>query len=280
MAFGLFAKSSDDSFSPTKFRNSFNKGIGRPSLYLFRLKRYPNVYFQKSSGGLGSIAGSIGGLIGGESGANIASQAYNIGETLYSSVSGSGLQDLQFRISRFGLPDKELRTYTTKIYGPSTEFPREIENGSLNFSVLCGGNYFEHEFFQTWIDAIMSYGSQKNDPVTELAGKAINAVAGLFGATPPKSSSSNTRFNVAYYDDVISDAELIVYNEDGNPSYHITFEEVYPMVVGGIEFDWNLKNEISVFNVVLNYRLMKAEKIAASIGGIAGEAINLASNFL
>lgn len=264
MAYEIYA-GGNNSFSPTNFRNSFNGGIGRPSLFLFRLKRYPNVYFSKTSDGLGNLLGGLG----------IGKDITNVGETLYENLTGSGLSDLQFRINRVGLPDKQLRTYTTKIYGPGTEFPREIENGSLTFNVLSGGNYYEHDFFQSWADAILGYNTQKNSAATDLVGKLVS-----FIGLGSNSSTNNPNFNVAYYDDIVTDAEMVIFNEEANPTYLVSFEEVYPMVVGGIEFDWNLKNEISNFNVVLNYRFMKTQKIAASIGGTTGALINLASAIL
>ena len=146
-----------------------------------------------------------------------------------------------------------------KTYGPSVEFPKEIENSSMTINILCSGSYFEHEFFHTWADSITGYH-----------GKMQNST----------STSKNYGFDVAYYEDLISEAELLVYNEDGNPSYLVRFDDIYPKSVGGIEFDWNAKNEISEFSVTLNYRTMISEKIAlgVKVGGAVGSVLNALSS--
>ena len=262
------------SFSPQNFRDSFKDGLGRPSLFVFKIKRYPNVWYSRSStSGIAGLAQSI--LPSEMSGA--ISTISNYGETLYDNVTGRGLSDLRFRVGKFTLPNKQLETYTTKTYGPASEFPREIENGSFNMSVFCGGSYYEHEFFSTWIDAILGYNNKKNNSTMDI----LKTVTSLIGVSS-SSDSTFKGFDVAYYDDVVSEAELVVYNEEGNPSYVITFEDVYPKVVGGVEFDWDAKNEVSEFPIVMNYRTMKAERVAigTGVGGAVGSALSTVSTLL
>ena len=267
MAYDIYFQGSN-SFSPSKFRTSFNKGIGRPSLFLFRIKSYPSIYYDRQGGGLENLmTNTFSSLLG--------QQSVNLGESLYENLSGSGLSDLQFRVGRFSLPNKQLTTYTTKVYGPSTEFPKEIENGTMSFSVFCGGNYFEHEFFQSWVDSILGYNTKKNSSTDNLIGSVVNGILGN-----NNSNSSNPSYNVAYYDDIITDAELLIFNEEGNPTYLITFEEIYPSVVGGVEFDWNLKNEISTFSVVMNYKIMKAQKLALTAQGPGAAFGNLIASLI
>ncbi len=258
------------SFSPQAFRDSFKDGLGRPSLFVFKIKRYPSIWFSKTSTtGLSGLASSV--LPSEMLGA--ATSIMNIGETLFDNITGRGLADLQFRIGKFTLPNKQLETYTTKTYGPASDFPREIENGVFNMSVFCSGSYFEHEFFSTWIDSIVTYNNKKNSSTLDLVNVALSKI---------KSSKSTDvapyGFDVAYYDDIISEAELVVYDEEGSPSYIISFEDIYPRVVGGIEFDWNSKNEVSEFPITMHYRTMKAERVALSskIGGTAGKILGAA----
>jgi len=246
-----FYQGSGTTFSPTHFRNSFHNGIGRPSLFIFRIKRYPNIYKSPDL----SVQTILPNILPSDLGIGIPTNTLiNSAQTLYDSVTSSGLSELQFRVDKFGLPDKNVGTYTTKIYGPSSDFPREIENSSMNINVLCGGDYYEHDFFQTWIDSILTYSGTRPKSTPE---KLISTVLDRIGLTSTKS----TPYDIAYYDDIITDAELVVYNEDGDASYVITFEDVYPKVVGGISFDWNAKNEISTFNVVLHYRIMTGSKV-------------------
>lgn len=254
------------SFSPQAFRDSFKDGIGRPSLFTFRIKRYPKIWFTRQSES--GLTGLISSVLP-DSVSSLASTAMNSLETAHNTVTGRGLADLQFRVGKFNLPSKQLETYTTKTYGPASEFPREIENGVFNMSVFCSGSYFEHEFFSTWIDSMLSYENKKNASTLDLISSALNKL--INNGT----SVRDYGYDVAYYDDVVSDAELVVYDENGNPSYVITFEDIYPKNVGGIEFDWNAKNEVSEFGVTMNYRTMKAERAATSakIGGDTGTVL-------
>jgi hypothetical protein len=248
-------------FSPTNFRNSFHNGIGRPSLFVFRIKRYPKIYTSPSFSGPNLLRTTIPNALGVSP---FQKDLIQEGQSLYDSVTSSGLSELQFRIDKFTLPDKSLGVYTTKTYGPSSDFPRDIENGSMSMSVLCGGDYYEHDFFQTWIDSALTYSGTK--PPTDPQ-KLVSTVLSTLGL--PGNTSNLTKFDVAYYDDIITDAELVVYDEEGNATYIITFEDVYPKVVGGIGFDWNAKNEISTFNLTLHYRIMTGSKVLLSTNQIS-----------
>ena len=254
MAFTSFYLDGGTTFNPQNFRASFKDGVGIPSLFLLKLKRYPSIFFKgkESSQSVGGLLGSVGGIGGGiakltglSSVTNAlntkiptgASSILNIGELLYNNFTGRGIDDLKFKINKVQLPEKALQTYSTRTYGPLRDFPREIENSTIGFNVLSGGTYVEHELFSSWIDNIAGHDKLDNDPL----------------------------FNVAYYDDIITEAELVMYNEDGEPSYICYLNEVYPRQVGGITLDWDSKNQISQFSVVLNFRVMKTEKIALSL---------------
>lgn len=245
------------SFNPTAFRNSFSNGIGRPSLFSFRIKRYPNIYTQPQLSAAKILSNKFGGGVKHVLGVNI-DKAINAGQTLYDSVTSSGLSKLQFRIDKVMTPDKILGTYTTKIYGPSSDFPREIENTSINFNVLCGGDYYEHDFFQTWIDSIVTYGTSK----TTSSEKVINS---LLNKISNSKNTASSRFDVAYYDDIITDAEIVLYNEEGDASYIISLEDIFPKFVGGMQLDWANKNEISIFNVNMHCRLVTGSKVNATL---------------
>lgn len=272
-----FYADTGSSFSPTNFRNSFHNGIGRPSLFVFRIKRYPRIYNSPDL----SVQNVLNNVLGSNSdalGLGIStSQLLNAGQTLYDSVRSTGLSELQFRVDKFGLPDKNIGTYTTKIYGPSSDFPREIENGSMSISILCGGDYYEHDFFTTWVDSILTYTGTKPNHTTIPQQLMTNVLDAL--GTKSNTAKGSTPYDIAYYDDIVTDAELVVYNEDGDASYVITFEDVYPKAVGGIGFDWNAKNEISTFIVTLHYRIMTSSKVNASLktGSVLGGALNIAT---
>lgn len=255
MAFTPFYLDSG-TFSPQKFRSSFKDGVGVPSLFTFQLKRYPEIFF-KPKESTQSLGGMLGGNLEGVSKLlglnNISvpsdiSNLMNISETLYSTFTGRGIDDLKFKINSVQLPEKILQTYSTRTYGPIRDFPSEIESSAIGMNVLCGGAYTEHEFFSAWIDGIGGHDRMQNDPL----------------------------FNIAYYDDIITEGELTIYDEDGYPSYVCYLDDIYPKSVGGINLNWSAKDQISQFNIVLNFRVMKTEKIASSTKSNSGilEAIN------
>ena len=234
-------------FSPSAFRASFKDGLARPSLFHLKLIRYPNIFF-KSTGSNSTLTGVLGlnNILPTQISSalnNLATippqvtSALNIGETIYQNLNSRGLNDLVFRCSQVLLPEKNIETYTTKTYGPSQEFPREIENGRIQTVFLGSGTYYEHDIFSTWMDKCLDYNK----------------------------SSESPSYSVAYYDDIISEANVVSYDENGNPSYLQTFEEIYPVSVGGIEYDWNRKNEVVEFPVVFAFKTMKTEKIAKGL---------------
>ena len=254
------------SFNPTSFRHSFHNGIGRPALFSFRLKRYPAIYTAPQLS-VGSILGAI---LPKDLGIGIpTANLLDAGQTLYDSVTSSGLTELQFRVDKLSIPDKNLGTYSTKIYGPSSDFPRDVENSSININVLCGGDYYEHDFFQTWIDSIITYsGTKPTSSSSQLVSKLLEVV------NIHTNNSNNNPFDVAYYDDIVTEAEIVMYDEEGNATYVLSFEDIYPKTVGGMSLDWNAKNEINSFNVTLHYRIMTGSKVLATaktgsvLGGI------------
>ena len=254
------------SFNPTSFRHSFHDGIGRPALFSFRLKRYPAIYTAPQLS-VGSILGAI---LPKDLGIGIpTANLLDAGQTLYDSVTSSGLTELQFRVDKLSIPDKNLGTYSTKIYGPSSDFPRDVENSSININVLCGGDYYEHDFFQTWIDSIITYsGTKPTSSSSQLVSKLLEVV------NIHTNNSNNNPFDVAYYDDIVTEAEIVMYDEEGNATYVLSFEDIYPKIVGGMSLDWNAKNEINSFNVTLHYRIMTGSKVLATaktgsvLGGI------------
>lgn len=261
------------SFNPTSFRHSFHNGIGRPALFAFRLKRYPKIY----TAPLLSVGSVLGAILPKDLGIGIpTANLLTAGQTLYDSVTASGLTELQFRIDKLTIPDKNLGTYSTKIYGPASDFPRDIENSSITINVLCGGDYYEHDFFQTWIDSIMTYsGSKPNSSSSQLVSKLLEVV------NIHTNDSFNNPYDVAYYDDIVTEAEIVMYDEEGNATYVLSFEDIFPKLVGGISLDWNAKNEISSFSVTLHYRIMTGSKVLATAktGNVLGGILNASAPY-
>lgn len=219
------------SFSVKNFRNQFKDGIAKPSLFHFKLNRYPNCFYNTTS----SVTSFLNKYDIGVPSLSL-NKTINTIENVYENLNSRGLSDLVFKVYSTTLPTKLITTYSSKIYGPSTTFPREIENGTFQISLYASGNYWEHDFFSQWQSAITGYGNSSADPT----------------------------HNVSYYDDIISEAKIIAYNEEAEPSYLVSLEEVWPINVEGINYNWGEKNEIVKFSVQMHYKLSNVEKIAFS----------------
>jgi len=217
------------SFSIKNFKSQFKDGVAKPSLFHFKLKRYPRCFFDRSTS-INTFLNKVG-----IDTPDILSKAINYGETIYENINNRSLSDLVFKVHRATLPNRLINSYSAKVYGPSTDFPRDIENGYFSISIYTSGTYWEHNLFSQWQSAIINYG----DPV-------------------------DSNYNVTYYDDIISEAQIIAYNEMGEPTYLMSLDEIWPKNVGGISFDWGNKNNNISFNVDLHYRIVKIEKIALS----------------
>lgn len=220
------------SFSPQNFRNKFKDGVGSPAYFHFKLKRYPEIFYK------GNRTSSIQGFINKYTGLNldIISKVQNIGELIYENLNSRGLSDLVFKVNKALAPSRLIESFNLKYYGAGYEIPRDIESGVTNIAVFSSGTYWEHDFFSSWQASIIDYNKYINSP----------------------------SFNVAYYDDIITEGEIIAYNEDGEPAYLISLEDIWPKEVGAIKFDWEGKDQIINFTVTFNYRLANVEKIAKS----------------
>jgi len=253
MAFTNYIDTSS-SFSPSDFRYKFKKGIGRTAFFHFKLIRLPQIFYKSTNNagtGLGTMLGINSSLINKVQIPSGITTLVKAGETLFSSLSGRGIDDLVFKINKVTLPEKAVGTYKIKTYGPSYEFPREIENSFINISVISSGTYDEHELFSSWVDQIVDF---KGD---------------------------NASHNVAYYDDIITEAQLVIYDEEANPSYLVSLYDVYPINVGQIDYSWADKHNVAEFTITLQYRKMISEKIASSYkpNKTISTVLNIANKF-
>lgn len=236
------------SSSLNDFRSSFKDGLGRSNLFHFILKRNPNIIFKgientnASEGGLngllnnlaGGIGNAIGGVLGDSSG--IVNSVIQNAENIYENLNGRGASDLVYRANKISIPDKVLDTYSCYTYGPAINFARALDSGSFAVTFINSSTYWEYNYFSNWSELI----------------------------TNTANPNSNPSFNVSYYDDYISECNLILYDEELSPSYLFTFTDIYPISVGGLNMDWSEKDNLSEFTVVFNYRIMTSNKVALS----------------
>lgn len=229
------ATGNQGTFSVDNFRKQFFSGVGRPSLFQFKLKRMPRVLADPNAG-LKSPINELGYISKAATLLDVGSAqlltSFNQAETTFNALTGRENRDLSFRISRAPMPQKTIASYNVSYYGPGSRFPSEINNDTIIIEVMSSGSYWEHELFTSWQTAIIDYDRYRDLP----------------------------SFDVAYFDDIVTEAELIIYNDEGDVAYTVLFEKVWPEVVGGDNFDWSRKDSIVSFPVTLHYSVATNKK--------------------
>jgi len=134
------------------------------------------------------------------------------------------LRLLPLRCQKASLPDMSIQTNQVTYYGVPTKYPYENSTSSLSIDVISSGNLWEREFFTAWQNYIIDYGTKDKNPT----------------------------FDVAYYRDFVTSAELDVYNADGEIVTTFAFDNIWPMTMTSVELDWSSKESLS-FSVELAY---------------------------
>lgn len=116
-------------------------------------------------------------------------------------------------------------------YGPGRTVPRsqKFPQGVLvSFPITT--DHFITTFFDRWFNAIYSGGRQRGN--------------------------LSSAFQVAFYDDIISNSQMKVSMLDlnGNPNVTFTFYEIYPIETLPIELSMLKNNEYSVYSVLMLFR--------------------------
>lgn len=242
-----------NSFSPDNFRRQFQEGFARPSLFQFKLKRMPNVFStnidQLSPISLGAITSRLP-LVDIVSAR--ATTTLNTIENILNDVLGRSSRDLTFKVHKVQLPQRLIESYNISYIGPGKKFPREINNDNFQIEVLSSGTFWEHYMFLSWQAAILDYDKYANEP----------------------------SYDVAYYDDIITEAELLIFNDAGEQTYKVSFENIWPEGVGGEGFDWAKKDSIISFPVSFNFSTVTVEMTGGTpdlkkYSNIARNVINL-----
>lgn len=179
--------SKNGEFSVDSFRSSFADGLASPALFSFRLTTIPT--FMKDV------------------------------------VSQDVLRTMPMRVRKAQIPDMALQTNPVSYYGVPSKYPYENSTSDMNLEVISSGNLWEREFFSTWQNYIIDYGT----------------------------SDKNPTFDVAYYDDFVAIAELDIFNEDGDLVMTYKFEGVYPKTLTLVDVDWTSKDSVMYFSLELSY---------------------------
>jgi len=139
--------------------------------------------------------------------------------------SGVSPQSLSIRCSNATIPNKTLGTQSNRLYGPARNFPFEISYaGETNLSFLLSADLRERQFFDSWIDSI-------SDP---------------------------SSYKVEFYDNYVTEVQIITLGKDDSPSHILYLEEAYPKAIGEIQLGFDKDGDIMQQEVTFAYRKFRS----------------------
>ena len=136
-------------------------------------------------------------------------------------------EKLSYMAKTVTLPSKALGTMDTKRFGPVGKVANDLIIDTASMTFMCSADYKEHLFFDGWISGIM--GQIKN----------------------PK---TRQEYTLSYYNDYVSQVNIIPLDRQGGAAAQVTLKEAYPTNLGPIEFAWSDAGEVATFTVTWTFR--------------------------
>lgn len=158
-------------------------------------------------------------------------------------------RDLMFRCDTTDLPGRTITSTEYRIYGPIRKIPYGALYGDINLSFLLSEDLREKYYFDDWQNSIISHGA--------------------FG-------SSNGKYNVEYYDDIVGTVTIRQFGAGGNLASVHTLQEAYPISIGPVSMSWG-DDSVAKMTVTFAYRDYKVvynEKGQPGLGLGFGVSIN------
>ena len=130
-------------------------------------------------------------------------------------------RDLSFFVEQAELPGRSLATQDTKIYGPVRKIPYASIYVETTLTFICTNRGMqEKRFFDGWQEIINPSDSH----------------------------------DVSYYNDVVCDMRVTVFDDFNNKQYIVNFNEVFPLNLGVINLAQNQNSDYARLPVTFAYR--------------------------
>lgn len=129
------------------------------------------------------------------------------------------LSKIAFRCRATELPSKQLETIERRYHGPQRLVPYGSIFSTLNLEFIEDDKYSVRNFFDTWQD--FAFGGDKYRP--------------------------------AYYDQIIADMTLTVFNASGVAVREYVFKDAYPISVNPSQMTWDTNNNILFVPIEITY---------------------------
>ena len=141
------------------------------------------------------------------------------------------LSGLTMHTHKVKVPDMTIGTNQVQMSPLSIKYPFEKQNTDITIEVISSGNLWERKFFSDWQQGIIKHG----------------VPSGSLSAT------GNATFDVGYYNDYVTEAQITMYNKIGNTMEGFHIANAWPMSIGELDLDWSHKEEIPTFYVTVSY---------------------------
>jgi len=128
-------------------------------------------------------------------------------------------QDFRYRCTDAELPARQLMTQERRYVGPQRLLPYGILYGTLNLNLIEGKNIRMRELFDTWQDSVFS----------------------------------GANYRPHYYDDVICDMTIDVYDKSGNKVREYLLKECFPVSVNPSQLSWSGNSQIMTVPIEIAY---------------------------
>lgn len=142
------------------------------------------------------------------------------------------VNNLIIHTKRAQLPDMSISTYQHTYNGIPSKYPAENSTSDITIEVITSGNMWERTFFTDWQNKVIDYSTLSNNP----------------------------SFNIGYYNEYTTNAELTVYDTFHKKTKTYLFEGVWPTQVGIVDMDWSSKDQMMLFFVTLTYSYWSIKK--------------------
>lgn len=118
-------------------------------------------------------------------------------------------------------------------YGPIEKRPINTTFTELNVTFYDDAKSDAWKFFNNWL-RLINYSTLDS----------ANRIAGGY---------SMDSYEVAYRQEYVTDANLLIYDQNGKLSRTITFREMFPLALSDAELNWNDNNSLLRMNVNLSF---------------------------
>tara|TARA_Y100000310_G_scaffold181344_1_gene181269 strand:+ start:199 stop:1029 length:831 start_codon:yes stop_codon:yes gene_type:complete len=139
-------------------------------------------------------------------------------------------EGVSFRCEQAEIPGRQVATTDTRIYGPIRKIAYTQTFTEVNMTFICSHDLREKVFFDKWQEVIVGMGNEEED-----------------------------RYDVAYYNDYISQLQVQQYDVSNNVTYTVEYIDAFPVTVAPLTLSWG-SSEIHKVQVTFAYHHWKRKR--------------------